>query len=159
MSGFYSTGKRQREQQKAEKKREKEARRWRKREEQAREPEVVSAADIVGALPSIEEAMQRIAISQDGTVDRGAAPIPVRLFVGGLSWDTTSDTLRAAFERFGTVSQATVVQDRDTQRSRGFGFVEMANRKDAAGAISAMNGSELDGRHIRVSVATDPRAA
>lgn len=162
MTGFYSTGKRQRDQVKAEKKREKEARRWRKRAEGPAEPEIVSASDIVGDLPSIEEAMQNIPGAQSETaIDRSAPAIPVRLFVGGLSWDTTEDTLRSCFERYGPVSDVKVVLDRETGRSRGFGFVEMANRKDAANVIRALDGSELDGRYVRVSVATDrgPRAA
>jgi len=74
----------------------------------------------------------------------------VRLFVGGLSFSTTSEGLRAAFARFGTVTAATVMTDRETGRSRGFGFVEMATDEEADRAISAMNGAMLDGRTIRV---------
>lgn len=154
--GYYSMGKRQRAQMKAEKKREKEARRWEKRERGPSEPEIVSASEIVGDLPTIEQAMQNIPVAQnDGARDRSSAPIPARLFVGGLSWDTTSQALRKYVERLGTVSDATVVQDRDTGRSRGFGFVELADRKDAAKVISKLDGSELDGRIIRVNVATE----
>jgi len=160
-TGFYSSGKRNRDAVKADKKREKEARRWRRREEGPSEPEIVSAAEIVGDLPSIEEVMQGLSGGSGEPEDRSAAAIPVRLFVGGLSWDTTSETLRACFERFGPVSDAKVVIDRDTGRSRGFGFVEMANRKDGAKAIQAMDGADLDGRYVRVNVATErgPRAA
>src|SRR4029453_16157184 len=82
----------------------------------------------------------------------------VRLFVGGLSFSTSTEGLREAFARFGPVQSAAVMTDRETGRSRGFGFVEMANDKGAEGAISSLNGSSLDGRMIRVDRAT-PRGA
>jgi RNA recognition motif-containing protein len=75
------------------------------------------------------------------------------LFVGGLSFTTTNEGLRAAFARHGTVTAATVMTDRETGRSRGFGFVEMATEEDADRAIGAMNGANLDGRTIRVDKA------
>ncbi|MEZ0312057.1 MAG: RNA recognition motif domain-containing protein [Myxococcota bacterium] len=78
-----------------------------------------------------------------------------KLFVGGLSWDTNDDTLRSAFERFGAVSEAKVIQDRDTGRSRGFGFVTFGSPDDARKAMSEMNGAELDGRTIKVNEAED----
>ena len=84
--------------------------------------------------------------------------MPVKLFVGGLSFSTVSDGLRDAFARFGPVNSATVMTDRETGRSRGFGFVEMATAEDADKAISALNGSSLDGRMIRVDKAT-PRGS
>lgn len=152
----YSLSKRQRAQRKAEKKREKQARRQRKRELGADEPEIVTAAEVVGDLPSIEEAMQNLPVSDpNAEVDRSARTIPVRLFVGRLSWDTTVRSLRKRFERFGKVLDAVVAQDRDTGRSRGFGFVEMADRRDAPDVISALDGSELDGREIVVNLATE----
>jgi cold-inducible RNA-binding protein len=82
----------------------------------------------------------------------------VRLFVGGLAFTTSTDGLRDAFARFGPVQSAAVMTDRETGRSRGFGFVEMANEQEAERAISALNGSSLDGRMIRVDKAT-PRGA
>jgi RNA recognition motif-containing protein len=84
--------------------------------------------------------------------------MPVKLFVGGLSFSTASEGLRAAFARFGLVNSATVMTDRETGRSRGFGFVEMATAEEADKAISSLNGSSLDGRMIRVDKAT-PRGA
>ena len=78
----------------------------------------------------------------------------VKLFVGGLSFSTTSEGMRDAFARFGPVHSATVMTDRETGRSRGFGFVEMATAEEADKAISALNGSSLDGRMIRVDKAT-----
>jgi RNA recognition motif-containing protein len=82
----------------------------------------------------------------------------VRLFVGGLSFSTSTEGLREAFARFGPVQSAAVMTDRETGRSRGFGFVEMANDQEAERAISSLNGSSLDGRMIRVDRAT-PRGA
>ncbi|HEX6211680.1 MAG TPA: RNA-binding protein [Methylomirabilota bacterium] len=82
----------------------------------------------------------------------------VRLFVGGLAFTTSTDGLRDAFARFGPVQSAAVMTDRETGRSRGFGFVEMATEQEAERAISALNGSSLDGRMIRVDKAT-PRGA
>ena len=82
----------------------------------------------------------------------------VRLFVGGLAFTTSTDGLRGAFARFGPVQSAAVMTDRETGRSRGFGFVEMASEEEAEKAISGLNGSSLDGRMIRVDRAT-PRGA
>jgi RNA recognition motif-containing protein len=82
----------------------------------------------------------------------------VKLFVGGLSFSTSTEGLRAAFARFGEVASAAVMTDRETGRSRGFGFVEMLTTEDAEKAISSLNGTSLDGRMIRVDKAT-PRGA
>ena len=76
-----------------------------------------------------------------------------KLFVGGLPYRTTGDELRDAFAQAGEVASASIVTDRETGRSRGFGFVEMANDADAATAVDKLNGSELDGRKIVVSEA------
>jgi len=78
-----------------------------------------------------------------------------KLFIGGLAWHTDETTLRTKFEEFGGVEEAVVVKDRDTGRSRGFGFVRFSNEADADAAISAMNNVEFDGRTIRVDKATD----
>ena len=76
-----------------------------------------------------------------------------KLFVGGLSWDTTDASLHAAFERFGAVVEAKVITDRDTGRSRGFGFVTFEAAGDADTAMTEMDGTELDGRQVRVNEA------
>ncbi len=76
-----------------------------------------------------------------------------KLFVGGLAWATSDDSLRAAFEEFGPVSEAKVVLDRDTGRSRGFGFVTFEEDANGQKAIEALDGKELDGRSIRVNEA------
>ncbi|KAK1764608.1 hypothetical protein QBC33DRAFT_580208 [Phialemonium atrogriseum] len=78
-----------------------------------------------------------------------------KLFIGGLAWHTEEGTLRQKFEEYGVVEEAVVVKDRDTGRSRGFGFVRYTNDEDAQKAISAMNNVEFDGRTIRVDKASD----
>jgi len=78
-----------------------------------------------------------------------------KLFVGGLSWDTNDDGLRAAFEEFGTVSDAKVITDRETGRSRGFGFVTYEDSQDAEEAIEKMDGAEIDGRPVTVNEARE----
>ena len=78
-----------------------------------------------------------------------------KLFVGGISWNTSEAGLREAFEQFGEVVEATIVVDRDTGRSRGFGFVVFADDGDALKAVEALNGTELDGRSIRVDEARE----
>ncbi len=80
-----------------------------------------------------------------------------RIYVGNLSYQTTDDSLRTAFSNFGAVRSASVVQDRETGQSRGFGFVEMENEDEAAAAITGLNGTELDGRTLTVNEAR-PRA-
>ena len=76
-----------------------------------------------------------------------------RLYVGNLSFRTTSDELREVFSQAGEVENATVVEDRDTGRSRGFGFVEMATAEGAAAAIEQFNGKDLGGRNLTVNEA------
>jgi cold-inducible RNA-binding protein len=78
-----------------------------------------------------------------------------KLFVGGLSWGTSESELRTAFEEFGEVTYAKVVTDRDTGRSRGFGFVEYNSRDEADNARQQMDGAFLDGRTIRVDDAQE----
>ena len=76
-----------------------------------------------------------------------------KLYVGSLSYNTTDDSLKSAFEQVGAVTSASVVMDRMTGRSRGFGFVEMSSDDDAEKAIATWNGKELDGRRITVNEA------
>ncbi len=76
-----------------------------------------------------------------------------KLFVGGLSWDTTDEGLRAAFATFGEVTEAKVITDRETGRSRGFGFVTFADQESATTAKGEMDGTSLDGRNIKVDEA------
>jgi RNA recognition motif-containing protein len=76
-----------------------------------------------------------------------------KVYVSNLSWNTNDDTLRQAFEQYGNVVDSIVMRDRDTQRSRGFGFVTFSSDQEAEDAIQNMNDTELDGRRIRVNVA------
>lgn len=78
-----------------------------------------------------------------------------RLYVGNLPWSTTSASLEALFSTYGTVKSAEVVADRETGRSRGFGFVEMASDEDGQKAIDALNGTEVSGRAITVNEARE----
>lgn len=76
-----------------------------------------------------------------------------KLYVGGLSYSTTEDSLRNAFSRAGTVVSATVITDKMTNRSKGFGFVEMSTDEEAQAAIDMFNGKDLEGRTITVNEA------
>ena len=78
-----------------------------------------------------------------------------KLFVGGLAWATADDGLRDAFERFGEIIEAKVITDRDTGRSRGFGFVTFSEDEAADKAVSEMDGTDLDGRSIKVNEAQE----
>ena len=80
-----------------------------------------------------------------------------KLFVGGLAWATSDDGLRNAFEPFGEVAEAKVITDRDTGRSRGFGFVTFSDDAAADRAVEEMNDNELDGRRLTVNEAQDRR--
>ena len=75
------------------------------------------------------------------------------IFVGNLSFNTNEDELRQMFEPFGQVDRVSIMTDRDTGRSRGFGFVEMASNEDGEKAITALNGSQVGGRTINVNEA------
>lgn len=82
-----------------------------------------------------------------------------KLFVGGLSWGTKEDTLKSVCERYGTVQEAVIVNDRETGRSRGFGFVTFEDEDAAMACIAELDGAELDNRKIRVSVAEEKSRA
>lgn len=150
MKGSYSGGKRDRELAQARKRKEREVRRSRRRREGPGEVPVVEAEAVTGNLDLAEALTKR----RQAAAARETQGIPSRLFVGGLAWETTADDLREAFGAFGTVTDAVIVMDRGTGRSRGFGFVVM-NHKDAPKAIAALNGTEFQGRPIVVNVASE----
>ncbi len=83
-----------------------------------------------------------------------------KLYVGGLSYNTTQDTLKDTFSQAGSVDSATIITDKFSGRSKGFGFVEMSNDEEAEKAIEMFNGKELEGRTITVNEARpmEPRA-
>jgi cold-inducible RNA-binding protein len=76
-----------------------------------------------------------------------------KLFIGGLSFSTSTERLREVFAQVGAVESAAVVTDRETGRSRGFGFVEMATVEEAEAAVKKLNGQEVDGRTLKVELA------
>src|SRR3954453_9966204 len=75
------------------------------------------------------------------------------IYVGNLPWSTTTDDLYAMFQQYGAVTRAQIITDRETGRSRGFGFVEMANEAEANAAIEALNNQDMNGRPLTVNVA------
>lgn len=77
----------------------------------------------------------------------------MNIYVGNLPYSTTDEDLRAAFAPYGSVTSARVVFDRETGRSRGFGFVEMANSSEALAAIEALNQTDMQGRQLRINEA------
>jgi len=82
----------------------------------------------------------------------------MNLYVSNLSFHTTDSSLKELFEKFGPVSSAKVIMDRETGRSRGFGFVEMSSDKEANQAIEGLHNKEIEGRNMSVSVAKEKRA-
>ncbi len=76
-----------------------------------------------------------------------------KIYVGNLGFSVNNETLSEKFAQYGTVSSAKVIMDRDTNRSKGFGFVEMSSSSEASAAINALNGSEFEGRQMNVSEA------
>ncbi|HEY5442757.1 MAG TPA: RNA-binding protein [Candidatus Saccharimonadales bacterium] len=76
-----------------------------------------------------------------------------KLFVGSLAWATTDDSLKDFFSAVGTVVSASVIMDRETNRSKGFGFVEMSSDEEAKAAVDQLNGKDLDGRAVVVNEA------
>ena len=89
----------------------------------------------------------------EGVRRRKTRDVNSKLFVGGLSWNTSDQDLMDAFTPFGEVTDAKVITDRDTGRSKGYGFVEMDNDDEAREAINSLNETELDGRTIIVKEA------
>lgn len=80
-----------------------------------------------------------------------------RIYIGNLSYTTTEERLCELFSEFGEVVSATIIKDRDTSQSKGFGFVELSDEADSDGAISRLSGKEVDGRRVRVNYAEEKR--
>ena len=97
--------------------------------------------ELSGSKPSIFQAIRSMSSS--------------KLFIGGISYSTDEMSLREAFARYGEVVDARVIMDRETGRSRGFGFITFATTEDASSAIQAMDGQDLHGRRIRVNYAAE----
>lgn len=148
----YSAGKRQREHDKARKKQKKSERQAQNRATSGGGIQIATVDEIQGGLMPIAEVVANVHSSP--SVVR-ASGVPTRLFVGSLDWAVTTDILRTTFEKIGPVLDAAVVLDRDTGDSRGFGFVTLADHRDAGRAIETLNGYELEGRALVVRQATE----
>jgi hypothetical protein len=146
----YTGGKRQREADRDRRKKAKEDRLNHNRALRAQGIDTTVGDGIEGVNPLPEVNLEDVVIGVAPRARRGTTG-PTKLFVGGLSWDTTTDDLKTAFSRFGNVLDAMVIQDRNTGRSRGFGFVTFENPPDAEEAVKNMNGAELDGRTLKVN--------
>jgi RNA recognition motif-containing protein len=147
MSWAVTAGKREREARRDRRKKEKQERLQRNRMMRAQGREPISASQ-PEQLPEVK--LEDVVIGVAPQARRNTTG-PVKLFVGGLSWDTTADDLRAAFGNFGTLEEATVLMDRGTGRSRGFGFVTFSKPEEAVAAVERMNGATLDGRTLKVN--------
>ena len=86
---------------------------------------------------------------------RDTRDMNAKLYISNLSYSTTEESLKAALEVFGEVTSVRIITDRETGRSRGFGFAEFANADDAKKAIDALNGKDVDGREVRVAEAKE----
>jgi len=153
----YSFGKRQRELEREKKKQDKEARKRDRAASGGPNIPIASVEEIQGGgnIMSIDEVMQSMQGGPDEAGQQQQRTIPSRLFVGGLAWGVSTDKLRETFETVGRVADAVVMVDRDTGDSRGFGFVTMADRRDATEAIRRLDGADLDGRTLVVRQATE----
>jgi RNA recognition motif-containing protein len=147
MSWAVTAGKREREARRDRRKKEKQERLQRNRIMRAQGREPLDAPQ-PEQLPEVK--LEDVVIGVAPQARRNTTG-PVKLFVGGLSWNTTADDLRAAFGNFGTLEEATVLMDRGTGRSRGFGFVTLSKPEEAAVAVEKMNGVTLDGRSLKVN--------
>jgi RNA recognition motif-containing protein len=151
MNRSYTGGKRQREADRARRKKAKEERLRHNRQLRAQGiepgPDEVTEGQPAN-LPEVK--LEDVVIGVPSHPRRGTTG-PTKLFVGGLSWGITTEDLRNVFSRFGPIVDATVIPDRVNGRSRGFGFVTFENPADADKAIEQMNGTELDGRSLKVN--------
>ena len=77
----------------------------------------------------------------------------MKIYIGNMSYDTTEENLRQAFEAYGEVVSVNIITDRDSGRPKGFGFVEMGSKEEATAAIEALNGQEMNGRQVNVNEA------
>jgi RNA recognition motif-containing protein len=127
----------------------------------ARASQEVGDAGLCSSVPSSEVAagapLGRAcgAYGSDGSMPQKEQSMSTNIYVGNLSFQTDSDALKAIFSEYGEVISAQVIADRDTGRSRGFGFVEMASGEEAEKAIAETNGKNVDGRQLNVNIARE----
>jgi RNA recognition motif-containing protein len=152
----FTGGKRNREASRDLKKKQKEERLRRNRALRASgiDPDLDNIAEAEAPLPEVK--LEDVVIGVPSQ-PRSEGFGPVKLFVGGLSAETTAADLRAAFAKFGELVDVAVITERGTNQSRGFGFVTYATSIAADTAVKEMNGVELDGRTIKVNRAEEPR--
>jgi hypothetical protein len=157
MNRGYSGGKRNREAARDLRKRQKEERLRRNRELRARgiDPDLTEGGNAAAPLPEVK--LEDVVIGVASQPRREGFG-PVKLFVGGLSAETTATDLRSSFAKFGELVDVAVISERGSNRSRGFGFVTYATSAAADSALAEMNGVELDGRTIKVNRAEPPRS-
>lgn len=151
----YSAGKRQREKERAKKKKEKMERARERSRGGASAVPVATVDEIQGGMMTIDQVMKNIEGGGDDDAQETRATIPSRLFIGGLDWRVNDAELQKKLEEYGPVTDVHIVKDRDTGDSRGFGFVTMANRKDADRAIKQLDGQDFSGRNLVVRQATE----
>ena len=150
MSRVFTGGKRDREARRDRRKQEKQQRLTYKRQMRAQGVDPDAPAIDATAEPLPEVKLEDVVISVAQQPRRNTTG-PVKLFVGGLSWNSTGEDLRNTFGVFGQIEDSTVILDRSTGRSRGFGFVTFARAEDAIEAVKKMNGAEMDGRTLKVN--------
>ena len=105
----------------------------------------------VGA--SVNSQRREVFWSENPTQGKGKKLMSMKLYVGNLSFDTSKNELQTLFAQTGTVESVSLIEDRETGRSRGFGFVEMSTKEEGAAAIEKFNGQELGGRFLKVNEA------
>ena len=148
MSRVFTGGKRDREARRDRRKQEKQQRLQYNRTVRAQGGGLPDAPDAAEPLPEVKLEDVVISVAQQ---PRRNTTGPVKLFVGGLSWNSTGEDLRNTFAVFGQIEDSTVILDRATGRSRGVGFVTFARAEDAVEAVKKMNGAEMDGRTLKVN--------
>jgi len=148
MSWAVTAGKREREARRDRRKKEKQERLERNRMMRAQGREPGAAGLLPQQLPEVK--LEDVVIGVAPQARRNTTG-PVRLFVGGISWNTTAEDLRSVFGNFGAIEDVAVPMDRATGRSRGFGFVTFSKPEEATEAAARMNGTTLDGRTLKVN--------
>ena len=102
---------------------------------------------------SVNSQRREVFWSENPTQGKGKKLMSMKLYVGNLSFDTSKNELQTLFAQTGTVESVSLIEDRETGRSRGFGFVEMSTKEEGAAAIQKFNGQELGGRTLKVNEA------
>ncbi len=110
-------------------------------------------ANIFTMGTSVNSPKEKSSGSENPTQGKGKKLMSMKLYVGNLSFDTSKNELQTLFAQTGTVENVSLIEDRETGRSRGFGFIEMSTKEEGAAAIEKFNGQELSGRTLKVNEA------